>query len=457
MSGSVGATASISGGWLDLGTAAGVDSVLYGPAQPGDELESIHSKDINPITYYSRVTVPLKQVGQATQAQYTYAKTADFAGNTWFTFTTPDITVNLDQQAIYRIAYCPNLGHNVVNVVTLYVNEIPLVTFDSVTMDFFSEINLGAGQYEGYMLGIGNTSKALTFGSHLAPVSVRVPLHELFFCQKNRPSPQDAFPLCASKYNTLSLTINFVESLASVIRIQQNTAASGQPANWQNVSPNGVNLSTILTVSGSQGLAMPMPQVWCEYALVLKAEREAFQASPIDLVIKQVQSFTGPKVLAGATRQPFNFSQPTRYLTFGARNATASDKNNYSNYSTNPADESAGLDPCRTVTLWYDNTPRIQNMPGEHFAKTETQFHAARIPAKAGVHLLAYCEDTTSSEIDGSTNYSKLSTDLEINVVETSTDSDDPATPACQYSFEIRSEVMTVIRFEEGVVAFPSF
>lgn len=456
MSSSGQATASISGGWLDLGTLMGPDTVLYEPLEAGAELESIHSKDINPITYFARLPVPLKSTGQATQANYTYAKTADFAGNTWFTLTTPDITVNLDQQAAYRIAYSPNLGHNVVNVVQLFVNEIPLVTFDSVTMDFFSEINLGAGQYEGYMLGIGNTTKALTFGPHLAPVEVRVPLHELFFCQKNRPSPQDDFPLCAAKFNTLSLQINFVDTLASVIRVQQNTAVSGAPV-WTNISPNAVNLASIVTVSGSSGLAMPLPQVWCEYAVVLAAERAAFQAAPIDLVIKQVQAFTGPKVLAGDTRQPFNFSYPTRFLAFGARNATATALNDYSNYSTNPASDADGLDPCRQVTLWYDNTPRIANMPGSHFSQIETQFHAARIPAKPGVHLLAYCEDTTSSEIDGSTNYSKLSTDLEINIVELSTDSDDAATPACQYSLEVRSEVLNIIRFEDGVVAFPSF
>lgn len=451
------ASAAIAGGWLDLGTKSGLDSKLYEPLVEGGELESVHSKDLNPITYYSRLPVPLKKSGQASNAQYAFAKTADFAGNTWYEFTTPDITVNVDQQDTYRIAYSPNLGHNVANLVTLYINEIPLVKYDSVTMDMMSEANLGAGQYEGYMLDIGNTTKALTFGSHLAPVSVRKLLHELFFVQKNRPAPQDCFPLCAAKFNTLSLAIDFVDSLEEVIRVQQNTAAAGQPAVWVDIDPKSVNLSTILTVSGSQGLAMPVPDVWCEYSVVLADERAAFQSTPIDLVIKQVQSFTGPKVAVGSVRQPFNFSYPTRALYFAARNVTASDKRNYSNYTTDPANEAAGLDPIRTATLWYDNNTRIQNMPGDYFSGMEFQLHAARRPAKKGIHLLAYCEDTTSSEIDCTTNYSKLSTDLEVNIVELSTDSDDPVTPACQYQLELRSEINNLIRFENGVVAFPNF
>jgi hypothetical protein len=226
---------------------------------------------------------------------------------------------------------------------------------------------------------------------------------------------------------------------------------------WTDADPKSVNLSTIVTVSGSNGLAMPMPDVWCEYSVVLKEERDAFQAAPIDLVIKQIQTFTGPKVGVGSVRQPFNFAYPTRALYFGARNVTASAKRNFSNYTTKPEDEAGGLDPIRTATLWYDNNTRIQNMPGDYFSGMEFQLHAARRPAKKGIHLLAYCEDTTSSEIDCTTNYSKLSTDLEVNIVELSTDSDDAATTASQYQLELRSEVNNLIRFEGGVVAFPTY
>jgi hypothetical protein len=450
------ATAAIAGGWLDLGTKSGLDNKLYEPLEEGGELESVHSKDLNPITYYSRLPVPLKKTGQSNNAQYAFAKTADFAGNTWYEFVTPDITIKEEFADDYRIAFTPNMGHNVAKTVTLLINEIPLVKFDAVTMDFLSEANLGAGQYEGYMLDIGNTTKALTFSTHLAPVPVRKLLHELFFVQKNRPAPQDNFPLCAAKHNSLSLQIDFVESLEDVIRVRRNTAVSGA-AVWTDADPKSVNLSTIVTVSGSNGLAMPMPDVWCEYSVVLKEERDAFQAAPIDLVIKQIQTFTGPKVGVGSVRQPFNFAYPTRALYFGARNVTASAKRNFSNYTTKPEDEAGGLDPIRTATLWYDNNTRIQNMPGDYFSGMEFQLHAARRPAKKGIHLLAYCEDTTSSEIDCTTNYSKLSTDLEVNIVELSTDSDDAATTASQYQLELRSEVNNLIRFEGGVVAFPTY
>jgi hypothetical protein len=458
-----GATATLAAGWLDLGSLEGPDNKFYRPeinAETGEpeEITSIHSKTISPITQFSRLPVPLTKQGQSNSALYPFAKTADFAGNVHMRFKTPLITVNNANVDLYRIAYTPNMAHWALRQVTLFANEIPLVKFGPVAMDQLSEINLGAGQYEGYMKGIGNTPAALTFNSYLPPLKIKKNFHELFFCQKNRPSPQDNFPLTACKNNTIALQLDFVETLESLIRIQRNTAAAGQPKVWVDEDPRNVNLSTIVTVTGSSGLAMPVPDVWCEYACVRPEERAAFQAGQIDLAYKVIHSFTGQRQSAGTYRQPFNFSGPVRYLAFAWRNQTAQDHRNFGNYSTVATDDALGRDPVGAVTLWYDNNPRIQNMDGDHFSETETLYHAARVPMKPGVaHLLPYCEDTTSSELDGTSNYSRLSTDLELSLVEASTDPNVAATPACQYSMEIVAEGLSIMRFENKSISFPNF
>jgi hypothetical protein len=76
---------------------------------------------------------------------------------------------------------------------------------------------------------------------------------------------------------------------------------------------------------------------------------------------------------------------------------------------------------------------------------------------KQGVHLYPYCEDTTSSELDGTTNYSKLSTDLELSLVEASSDPNATATPACTYTMEIVAEGLAIMRFENKSISFPNF
>lgn len=462
-------TANIAGGWLDLGTRTGPDWRLYAPLPAEDDeqpvLDSVHYKELSPVSHYSRIPFPLKTSGPNKDVTAQFAKTADFAGNTWWSFTTPDIRVKAAQQALYRIAFTPNLGHHVAHQVQFIAQEVPLVKFDAVTMDLLSEANLGGGQYEGYMRDIGNVPGLLNFSSHLAPTEISVLLHPLFFVQKNKSSPQDNFPLCAAKHNTFSLNISFIESYEQVIRIQKNTATdiNGDPdaANpvWVDWSPKAVNLSDVVDVVGSQGLAFQVPQVWCEYALVHGDERDSFKSESFDLAIKTLAPFTGPKVGTGSCRQALKFSGPTRYLAFAARNVTSLEKHNYANYSTAPEDEAdaAAISPVQKVTLWYDSTPRIQNMPASHFSRMEFLLHAARSTFKKGVHLLPYCEDTTSSELDCTTNMSRLTTELELEISETNPDTDVAATTPSQYTMEVRAEGLAIIRFNNGVIEFPNF
>jgi hypothetical protein len=454
------ATASPSAAWLELGTIDGPDFRLYRPEVIEgvvQEIDSVHSKTINPITQFARMPIPLQKMGQASSATYPLPKTADYAGNGWWQFTTPTITVLNNLQDKYRISYTRNMGHHAVKRATLLANEVPLVGFGPVAMDKLSEINLGAGQYEGYMANIGNVPEALTPAPYLPPIKIKKRMHEFFFNQKNRPAPQDNFPLLACRGNTISYQLELVESLESLIRVQENKALAGAPADWQDIDPRGVNLSTIVTVSGSKGLAMPLPDVWQEIAIVTPDERKAVQAEGFDLVYHTIQSYTGQRVSAGRYRTPFNFGGPIRYLTFAARNQTAVELRDLANYSTVAGDEDAGGDPVKLVTLWYDNNPRIQNMDGDHFSQMETEMHAARVPMKPGIHLLPYCEDTTSSEIDGSVNYSKINTDLELELSEVSSDPNAPAAAACQYTFELNAETMAILRFENKTIEFPQF
>jgi hypothetical protein len=449
------ATANIASGWLDLASFADLDNRLY----DGEEVTLLHSKDITPVSFGTRIAVPLKATGQANSASYALAKSADYAGNMFYRFTTPDITVVQAQQALYRVAFSPNFGHWACPGLQFTVNDIPIVKLDPVSMDLLSEANLEGDKFSAYSRIIGNVNKALNFSSHIPPITVKKHLHELWFCQKSVSDPREVLALCALKHNTLAVTAEFVESLGSLLRVQKNLAANPgvDPENWQDVSPNSVDLSAILQVSGSSGLRTPLPELWCEYVLVTDEERAMVQSKTIDVLIKQYQAFTSARLSVGSSRVTFHFSYPMRYLLFAAQNKTASDNNYFSNYSTNSADAGAGLDPIRRVTLWYDNTARFQNVYADQFSDMEYLYHAARVPESPGHHLLAYCYNTASNEIDLTSNFSRLATDLEVEINETSTDSSDPATSPCAYTLEIRGESLNLVRLQGGALAFPSF
>lgn len=450
------ATANLTSGYIDLATYDDIDRELYG----GDEVTTWFSKEIQPFSWFVRLPVPLKAQGQTTNPTYSFAKSADFVTDCWYQFTTPDIVVKTPEIINYRIAYTANLGHNVCKSATLQFNDLPAVTFDNVAMDALSEYNLSSGKYTAYMRMIGNVSKAVDWGSHLPPIKIKKSLHELWFTGGGEPHPEDGLPLCLVRLNTVSLQFEFVDELDKLIRVQKNmaTVPGTDPDDWQDEDPKNVNLANIVdVVDSSKGLVLPLPEVWADYVLVTKAERDDHKKQTRDVVIEQVQKFTGPKEAVGSYRHTFHFSYPMRYLTFMAENITAADKYNYSNYTSKPEDSSGGIDPIRKVTLWYDNTPRIQNMGGDHFAELEPFHHAERVPDATGYHLHSYCFKTTSRELDGASDYSRLSTDLEIELNETSTDTDDTATTASSYKLQIRGISNNVIRFEDNSMGFPSF
>lgn len=450
------ASANLTAGYIDLATYDDIDRELYG----GDEVTTWFSREIQPFSWFVRLPVPLKGTGQTSNPTYVFAKSGDFVTDVWYQFTTPDVKVKTAQQNLYRIAYTANLGHNVAKSVTLQFNDLPAITYDSVAMDILSEYNLDNNKYEGYMRMIGNVSKAVEFSSHLPPIKVKKSLHELSFTGGGSPHPEDALPLCLARLNTVALQFEFVDELDKLIRVQHNEAANPgvDPDVWVDVDPKGVNLSTIVdVVDSSKGLTLSMPEVWADYVLVTKAERESHKANARDVVIEQIQRFTGPKEAVGNYRHTFHFSYPMRWLGFVAENTTASDNHNFSNYTSKPEDASGGIDPVRRVTLWYDNTPRIQNMDGDHFSELEPFHHAARVPSATGYHLLPYCFRTNSRDLDGASDYSRLSTDLELELNETSTDTDDAATTASQYRLQIRGVSNNVVRFEDESFGFPSF
>ena len=93
------ASATIAAGWLDLSTFLGLDNKFY----DGEEVQTLHSKQIRPSSFFTRISVPLAKSGQVDAAEYKLGKAADFIGNVHATFDTPDITLKEDAKGKYRI------------------------------------------------------------------------------------------------------------------------------------------------------------------------------------------------------------------------------------------------------------------------------------------------------------------------------------------------------------------
>jgi hypothetical protein len=60
------------------------------------------------------------------------------------------------------------------------------------------------------------------------------------------------------------------------------------------------------------------------------------------------------------------------------------------------------------VSVYYENTQRLSNMPVDYFSLIQPWYRAPSIPEETGYHLYAYTLDLLDVNPHGSTNYGKL-------------------------------------------------
>ncbi len=429
--------------FIDLATLSNLGRQLYG----GEQVATPFAREIRKSSWFTHVFLPMKVEGQVDQPSYKISKSADFLLFSWLIFHLPDISVKAGELGNYKICYCRNPAHNLVKEAALVFNDLTLQSFDTSLLDQTAQFTVPEGKWDSYQAMIGNKTKLITPGSHLAPETLKLPLK--FTYTRNLGS---ALPTSSLTLNDMRINCTFEDDLTKIIRVQNFDGTD-----WLWIDPATVTLSTLVDVVGKNGLTLTRPELWGRYAIVTNEERAYHQSQTKDMVIEQIQKHNGKREAAGVHRMEVHFTGPIRALFFAAHNHTSSLKNNHSNYTTNDLDLDKGIDPIRDVTLTYEGQTRYENVPGSHFNDMEPYQLARRCPKNVGYHGQMYCLDLESDDPDGSSNYGKLTTTFDFNIVETSTDSDDPATTAANYSVQIRALSTNIIRISEGSISFPSF
>jgi hypothetical protein len=445
-------SATITNVYVDLATKQPIDDRLYG----GDCTTQL-GREIRKVSWMSFIAVPLKKEPQGESASYRFSRTADALLHAWATLTTPEIRVKKDVAAKYRIAFSLNLMHNVMKTLTLTFNDLMAVSLDPVAFDQLSEHMEDPGKWDAYNKMIGNVPSLVEFGSVLPSKELKLPL-------KAMPWEKDvsnALLLCCLRMNEVKLNGDFQLELSRLVRVQEKideTDANGEPV-WKNVKASTLNFADVIEVKGGKPLTLPLPDFWAEYGVTTKAERKFHRGVPHEYLIEQVQKYSHRREKAGTHRFDFKFNYPMRCLYMNARNATAAEYNNHSNYTTNPHNASEGRDPMQNLSLYYDNVARFERFPASHFSDIVPYFHHARVPMSVGYHAHSYSLKN-GLEQDCSTNFTSVYTSVEIITRESlKEDADEDENPrrGSYYTVELRGVNHHIGRIEKDVFGFPSY
>lgn len=438
-------SANISAAYLDFGAQDDIERDLY-----GGEATTPFSMEIEKSTWFALAVTNLKAEGSAEDLSFKFSKNADFLLAHWLRFKTPNIAVN-DATAT-KIAFCWNLGHNLLTKASLMFSELPAIQLDPVSLDMLASHLVDPTKWESYNRMIGNVDDFVDFSSNLPPRAVNVPLIELI-----SEESQWALPLCQMTLNEVKSSFVIQEQLQKLIRVQTSADAG---VTWVHRKESEVSLSSLTTVTHSKNnnFLMDLPQGFAEYALVTPAEREIHKSEPRLFIINQVQKHTtGVQTNGSLAQAEFRFSNPVRVLYFNVLNTTAKDYNNHSNYTTNATDLEAGLDPLATCSLFYEGVAKFQDFTPDLVSELAPFYHSRRVPNETAYHSHYYCLNSGNMEVDGSANMSTLSTRLDVQISEESDDPNAPAPEGNNYRLEIRSLGMQVMELKNSSIGFPSY
>ena len=281
------------------------------------------------------------------------------------------LEANLPALAGTGVAYIAEIGHALVDYVTVSVGGQPIDKHYGEWLSIWNELTLPTQKQESYNKLIGNTGLLTTPGSSVSGAKVYVPLQ--FWFNRN---PGLSLPLIALAYHEVKIEVSFTP----------------------------LSQLTVGTVTGSPSLGSC--SLWIDYIFLDAEERKNFAQKPQQYLIEQVQ-FTGTEtVSAGAYKSRLSFNHPVKAL-YWAINPTSAHQLVF---------DANGAETISAATLQLNGNDRFVTRDAATFNIIQPLQHHTSCP-RAGIYVYSFCLKPEDSQPSGSLNMSKIDNSaLSLNV-----------------------------------------
>jgi len=412
---------SLTSGFVDIATWDELEKHMYGH---GSEARTYFIRDIQKSNWFTQVPTTLQKVGGHTDFGQTFSanitRAGDYLLQAWLRVELPSLQLTHDGANEFRLVrWCSNVGHNLLEEVSIKFNDLVAAKMQPAFLDFWAAFTTPAGKQAAYANMIGDTEILTTpTGDYInvandkkiipaAVLNINIPM---FFSRDSGVS----LPTAALPYNDMKFEFKF-RSWDKLIIIED----VGTAAKYAKGTSSVVSTTASQFVGGAPTLSKV--EVWANYAIVSNAERSSMGCTPRTIVIEQVQE-VNPQSFSPATspQQTYDLrlAHAIKTLLFGIQNTTNGAE--WSNYTTHSSAYTSGgvagfksfletgEDPISTVTLRYENTHRLSEMPNDYFSMVNPFYHAPVVTRKTGYHTYNYTLAMGNIDPMGSTNYGKL-------------------------------------------------
>lgn len=402
------ATATLQTAYVDLATLEGNPMRLYA----GDACTTPFSRDIEKSSWFSTMWVPLKAENSSSEAPvWKTQKTADFLLKVLFRATVPAVKVKEQYRKLgYQVAATRYMAHNIIGQAEMFFSDLKAQSMDSRYLDYYASLfTKDYGKWILYNRMVGNLPEVVEFSDAIPEFTVKTFLPFSF-----TKSPSDALKLCCTKLVDTKFNLYLNNELGRLFRVRRQVKTKDGQVNWEYI-PGDV--SEYLEFEGKSNKIKNV-ELWGKYALVTNEERDFHKSETHSVVLEQTMNYdhASAQVGSGTINAPFHWNGAVKAIMFGVVNKTAEKYNNYSNYTTNAHDVSAGKDPIKNVSIQYDSQFRSQNMPADMYSEIECMDTFPNGTPETGIHGMSYSLEPYSNDPRGATVFDRLMTTFIVDV-----------------------------------------
>lgn len=381
---------------LDLDSLSGFQKSLHLPEniinesgqEKQEEIDSRFSIVFDKTSWSTHAKVAMSRSdGEMGKVVYTANKKYDFLFKCEMRTTFLGAKVKDKYKHNTQICLPKKFGNNLIVNGQLLIDDDQVGSLDSVWLDIYSQFFMepGAGKRDTYNQQIGNVEFLTDWNTYLPefPITIRQPW---FYCTHE----SRALPLLQSSMNNITHVYTLRTDIKDILRMRVKKTTGG----YKEIKCNIEYLDSPKNI--------PTPELWGRFAQITEAERNWYKTLDRTIYINDVISAKSdnPKTFGSKESIKLHAQTPCKAIFWVAENCDASINRNFSNYTTNTEDISQGWNPCSTAAILYGGTPRVPELPNDHFDLSEPMNFFPSCPEEAGYNAYSFSYNSASLDAD---------------------------------------------------------